>query len=155
MAEERVPQNATPTPARKNVSPEIIVAAALAVILLIFIIQNDTDVKVSWVVFSRRAALWVVILVSAVLGAGIAYASVQNLRSEMQREISEAQDERGGAPFFSAEQQDELSRSVAESIRVEEQEGYWLTLGALLLAALFAGLTLASRRVAATGPPGG
>ena len=68
MAEERVPQNATPTPARKNVSPEIIVAAALAVILLIFIIQNDTDVKVSWVVFSRRAALWVVILVSAVLG---------------------------------------------------------------------------------------
>ena len=49
-------------------SPEIIGAAVLAVVLLIFIVQNDTDVKVSWVVFSRRGALWIVILASAVLG---------------------------------------------------------------------------------------
>ena len=68
MAEEQVPQSQTPKPAKRNVSPEIIVAAALAVILLIFIVQNDTDVKVSWVVFSQRAALWTVILVSAVVG---------------------------------------------------------------------------------------
>jgi uncharacterized integral membrane protein len=68
VADEQVPQGATPKPAKRNVSPEIIGAAALAIILLIFIVQNDTDVKVSWVVFSRRAALWTVILVSAVLG---------------------------------------------------------------------------------------
>lgn len=68
MAEEQVPQSQTPKPPKRSVSPEIIVAAVLAVILLIFIVQNDTDVKVSWVVFSRRAAVWTVILVSAVLG---------------------------------------------------------------------------------------
>lgn len=68
MAEEQAPQNQTPKSAKRNVSPEIIVAVALAVILLVFIVQNDTDVKVSWVVFSRRAAVWTVILVSAVLG---------------------------------------------------------------------------------------
>lgn len=70
MAEERVPQSMTPKPkpATRKVSPEIIAAAVLAVVLVIFIVQNDTDVKVSWVVFSRRASLWTVILVSAVLG---------------------------------------------------------------------------------------
>lgn len=96
---------------------------------------------------ARTAAMSM--LVSAALGLGLAYFSIQNMRSELQREIAQAQGEGGVAantPFFSAEQQDELSRSVAESIRVEEQEGYWLTLGALLLAALFALQTLMSRR---------
>lgn len=68
MAEDQVPQNTVPKAAKRNVSPEIIGAAALAVVLLIFVVQNDTDVKVSWVVFSRRGALWIVILASAVLG---------------------------------------------------------------------------------------
>jgi uncharacterized integral membrane protein len=53
---------------RRSVSPEIIVAAVLAVVLLIFVVQNDEDVKVSWVVFSRRGPVWAVILVSAVIG---------------------------------------------------------------------------------------
>ncbi len=71
MAEEQDPQS-KPSPApKRNLSPEIIAAAMLAVILVIFIVQNDDDVKVSWVVFSRRASLWTVILVSAVLGYAI------------------------------------------------------------------------------------
>ena len=130
----------------RDPEPAPLVIAAFVVVL--------AGLAASLVTRGRTAALSIV--AGAVLGAGLAYASVQNLRSEMQREISEAQDEQGGgAPFISAEQQDELSRSVAEQIRVEEQEGYWLTLGALLLAALFAMLTLMSRRVAATGPPDG
>lgn len=68
MAEERpTPNGPAPTP-RRSLSPEVIGAAVLAVILLVFIVQNDEDVEVSWVVFSKRASLWTVILVSAVLG---------------------------------------------------------------------------------------
>ena len=68
MADERVPQSTPPTPPKRNVSPEIIVAALLAIVLVIFIVQNDERVDVDWFVFNRRAALWTVILVSAVLG---------------------------------------------------------------------------------------
>lgn len=68
MADEQPAPN-TPQPApRRKMPPELIGAAVLAVILVIFIVQNDEDVEVSWVVFSRRASLWTVILVSALLG---------------------------------------------------------------------------------------
>lgn len=68
MADEAMNQDNQPAPQGKKISFELIAAAVLAVVLLIFIVQNDEDVKVSWVVFSRRAAVWTVILVSAVLG---------------------------------------------------------------------------------------
>lgn len=129
---------------REDPEPAPLVIAAFVVVL--------AGLAASLLTRARTAATSM--LVSAALGLGLSYFSVQNMRSELQREITQTQDERGVAadtPFFSAEQQDELSRNVAESIRVEEQEGYWLTLGALLLAALFALLTLTSRRAAA--PP--
>jgi uncharacterized integral membrane protein len=65
--EQTAPQPPIRRP-RRSVSPEIIVAAVLAVVLLIFVVQNDEDVKVSWVVFSRRGPVWAVILASAVIG---------------------------------------------------------------------------------------
>ena len=68
MADERPTPNGPAPTTRRSLSPELIGAAVLAVILLIFVVQNDEDVKVSWVVFSKRASLWTVILVSAVLG---------------------------------------------------------------------------------------
>ena len=72
MTEEQVPQRPATAPSgappRRRVSPEIIGAAALAIVLVIFIVQNDEDQKVSWVVFSKRGPLWAVILVSAVIG---------------------------------------------------------------------------------------
>jgi len=68
VAEDQVSPDTGPKPAKRNVSPAIIGAVVLAVVLLIFIVQNDSDVEVSWVVFSRRGALWIVILASAVLG---------------------------------------------------------------------------------------
>jgi uncharacterized integral membrane protein len=66
---EEQPTTQAPRPSpRRTIAPELIVAVVLAVVLLIFIVQNDEDVKVSWVVFSRRGPVWGVILVSAVLG---------------------------------------------------------------------------------------
>lgn len=68
VADEAMNQDNQPASRGKKVSFELIAAGLLAVVLLIFIVQNDEDVKVSWVVFSRRAAVWTVILASAVLG---------------------------------------------------------------------------------------
>ena len=88
-------------------------------------------------------------LVCAVLGVGLSYFSVQNMRSELQQEIASAQNEQGATvdtPFLSGEQQEQLGRRMSGAVRVEEEEGYWLTLGSLLLAALFAVLTLFSVR---------
>jgi uncharacterized integral membrane protein len=69
VADAQVPQSPpTPKP-KRNVSPEIIGAAFLAVVLLIFVVQNDARVDVTWLVFGvDHQQLWVVILVSAVLG---------------------------------------------------------------------------------------
>lgn len=53
---------------RRSLSPEIFGAGVLALVLLIFIVQNSNDVNVHWLVFSKRAEVWVVIIVSAVLG---------------------------------------------------------------------------------------
>jgi uncharacterized integral membrane protein len=69
-AEVGVQEPAQSVPARpvRKVSPEVVVAALLAVVLLIFVVQNDERIDVSWVVFTRRAPLWMVILISALLG---------------------------------------------------------------------------------------
>ncbi len=96
-------------------------------------------------------------LVCAVLGIGISYYGVQNMRSELRREITETQSEQRGAvadnPFFSGDQQREMSAAVADSIDVEEQEGYIITQGGLVLAALFSLLTLFRRRQPVAGEP--
>jgi hypothetical protein len=95
-------------------------------------------------------------LAAAVLGIGLSYFSIENMRTEMRREIAQSQGEQSTPEanvFFSAEQQRELSQAVSSSIKVEEQEGYWLTLGTLGLATLFALLTLVTvRRADITAP---
>ncbi len=131
---------------RGDPDPAPLVIAAFVVVL----------VGLAFSMLTRGRSAASTLLASAVLGVGLCYFSIVNMRSEMQREIASAQAERSepvDTPFFTAEQQRELSRTVSEQIEVAEEEGYWLTLGALLLAALFAVLTLASRRAAATGPP--
>ena len=54
---------------------------------------------------------------------------------------------------FGATQQRELSEAVSSSITVEEQEGYMVTHGGLLLAGLFSLLTLFGRRKPVVGAP--
>jgi hypothetical protein len=134
---------------REDAEPAILVIAAFGVTLI--------GLVCGLLARGRTAAK--AMLAAALLGAGLAYFSIENMRAEMRRELEQSQSERGASqdtPFFSAEQQRELSDTVASSIEVEREEGFWLTLGGLALAALFAGLTLASRReAAATGPPEG
>ena len=119
--------------------PAIIIIAAFAVVLI--------GLGTSLMTRTQTAAISM--LVSAVLGIGISYYGVENMRSELRREITESQGEQqsvADTPFFSADQQRELSSAVASSIKVEEQEGYIVTHGGLVLAAIFSLLTLFRRQ---------
>jgi hypothetical protein len=55
------------------------------------------------------------ILAGAVLTIGLSYYSLESLRTEMTREASE--------------QEDDMARAVANAIRIEKQEGFWVTVG--------------------------
>lgn len=124
----------------EDAEPAVIIIAAFAVILIGF--------GTSLVTRAQTAAISM--LVCAVLGIGISYYGVENMRSELRREITEGQQQQSGqisdTPFFSAEQQNDLSRAVASSVTVEEQEGYMVTHAGLLIAAIFSLLTLFRRR---------
>jgi hypothetical protein len=127
--------------------PAVIIIAAFAVILI--------GLGTSLVTRAQTAAISM--FVCAVLGIGISYYGVQNMRSELRREITETQSEEQGAlgdtGIFSADQQREMSSAVADSIDVEEQEGYVVTHSGLVLAALFSLLTLFRRRQPVAGEP--
>lgn len=86
------------------------------------------------------------------MGIGVSYYGVSNLGAEMQREITEAQREQS-ASIMSGDQQRQMSEAVASSITVEEQEGYVVTHSGLVLAAIFALLTLFRRRTGVEAPP--
>lgn len=125
--------------------PAIIIIAAFAVVLI----------GLGTSLFARAQTAAISMLVCAVLGIGISYYGVENMRSELRREITESQGEQqsvADTPFFSADQQRELSSAVASSIKVEEQEGYIVTHGGLVLAAIFSLLTLFRRRSGAEVP---
>lgn len=47
----------------------IIVVGLIALALILFVVLNGADTEVSWLFFDTNGPLWVVILVSAVLGA--------------------------------------------------------------------------------------
>lgn len=123
-----------------DAEPAVIIIAAFAVILIGLVCS----------LFTRTQAAAITILVSSVLGIGISYYGVENLRTEMQRQISQGQHdlnaEAGDNPFLGADQQNQIARSIASSVTVREERGYMLTHGGLLAAALFALLTLFSRR---------
>ena len=56
------------TPKQGGVSPALIIGGVIAVVLLVFIIQNSNDAEVTWLVTDTTTPLWLVILASAVLG---------------------------------------------------------------------------------------
>jgi uncharacterized integral membrane protein len=53
---------------KRTISPALIVAAVLAILLVVFILQNSDDTNVTWVVTDSSTPLWVVIFVSAIAG---------------------------------------------------------------------------------------
>lgn len=62
------------------------IAAVVAVIMLVwFIAANSQQVQVTWWVFDTSTSLFVVILISALLGAGITY-FLTRVRSRPPRE---------------------------------------------------------------------
>jgi len=56
----------------KGFPPWLIAVIIVAVVSLLFIMQNRTRVKVDFIVFDRQARTWVVILISMALGALLA-----------------------------------------------------------------------------------
>ena len=127
--------------------PAVVIIAAFAVILI----------GLASSMFTRTQAAAVTMLVTSVLGIGVSYYGVENMRTELRREITETRNEQseaiGDTSFFGATQQRELSEAVSSSITVKEQEGYMVTNGGLLLAGLFSLLTLFGRRKPAVGAP--
>jgi uncharacterized integral membrane protein len=65
---DKVPSGWTKTSEGRRVSPEFVVAAVIAVLLVIFIVQNGENAKVTWLVFDREPPVWAIIVVSAVAG---------------------------------------------------------------------------------------
>jgi uncharacterized integral membrane protein len=59
--------NELPKQGRK-VSPELVIAGLIALLLVVFVVQNADDTKVTWIVKDSTTPLWVVIVVSAVGG---------------------------------------------------------------------------------------
>jgi uncharacterized integral membrane protein len=53
---------------RRKVSPELIFALVIAILLVVFIVQNSDDANVTWIFTDTDTPLWVVIFVSAVAG---------------------------------------------------------------------------------------
>ncbi|WP_395646893.1 hypothetical protein [Terricaulis sp.] len=128
----------------KDIEPSAVVIAAFAVILIGLVTS----------LFNRAQAAAICLLVSALLGTGVTYFGMQSLETQLKEQIAGASDRQqpDENAFISPEQQRQLSQSVAENIHVRPEEGYWLTLGALALAALFSLLTL-MRRPQAQAPP--
>lgn len=58
----------------KGFPPWLIAVIIVAVVSVLFIMQNRTRVKVHFIVFDRQARTWVVILISMALGALLAEA---------------------------------------------------------------------------------
>jgi hypothetical protein len=118
----------------KDAEPAIAVIVACAVLAI--------GLAVSFLTKARVAAA--ALLVGGLGGAGVSYYAMQNMRTEMAREIGEAQNETpdtGG--FLSERDTRQMTSAVANAIRVEEEEGYWLTVGASLIAALLGLMVLA------------
>lgn len=119
----------------EDAEPAIIIIAAFAVILIGLAIS----------VFTRAKIAAAAMLTAAVLGIGISYYGVENMRGELRREISNQPDPRTLASNTPS-QDTHISDLVAAEITVKEEEGYMVTHGGLLLAAIFSLLTLFRRQ---------
>lgn len=117
-----------------DTEPAILVIAAFAVIAL--------GLAASFLPKAKAAAA--ALLIGGLGGAGVSYYAVQNMQTEMAREMAEAQQDTPDAGGLMSEQDArEMSAAVAGAIQVEEQEGFWVSVGGALIGALFGLLVLA------------
>ena len=54
---------------KRLVRPAVVVALLVAAALIVFVVQNDSEVPVTWLVVEVNGPLWAVIVVAAVGGA--------------------------------------------------------------------------------------
>ncbi len=66
MTEQQEPTHST----NMNIVP-LIAVGILLLASLIFVLQNSEKAKITWLFFDGKAAIWIVIVVSAVIGAVI------------------------------------------------------------------------------------
>ena len=127
--------------------PGYFVIAAFAVIALALLVS----------LLTRRRAAAAVLMAGALVGAGLSFYNFEYVRSEMNREANRQHrgDIHSGDVVIDTRSQVQLQQAVANAIEVEKKEGFWVTIGALAVAALFALLTLANIRVVRdeTAPP--
>lgn len=129
--------------------PAVFVIAAFGVILIGLVCS----------LLTRKQTAAATMLVTALFGIGVTYYSVQNMRAELQRSIQHEREKQqrhasgDENAFISPEQQDQMGEAIASAIKVEEKEGYWITILGCAAAALFALLTLATRRPEQTAAP--
>ena len=68
-----------------GINANIVIGGVVAVLLLIFILQNRIRVSVHFLFFSFRAPLWLIIVVAAVLGGlldGFVVRGIRKLRGK-------------------------------------------------------------------------
>lgn len=125
----------------RDPEPAPLVIAAFAVIAL--------GLAASFLGKGKTAAA--IVLGGALLGAGLSWYSLENMRAELTRELDKAENSDGGASLLSGRQRRQMARAVADAIEVEPQQGHGLTLAALAIAALLSGASLAG--ITISGPP--
>ncbi len=58
-----------PARRKRSIRPGVIVALLVAAALIVFVVQNNTEVPVTWLFVEVNGPLWAVIIVAAVAGA--------------------------------------------------------------------------------------
>ncbi len=91
----------------------------------------------SFVLKAKHAAA--AILAGAVLTVGLSYYSIESLHAELTRQ--------------SNEQNDEFARAAASAIRIEEQEGFWVSVGGAGVGGVLALIVLAGAGAVAARKP--
>lgn len=105
--------------------PAVLVVAAFAVVALGLLLG----------VLTKGRAAAATMLIAAAIGIGLSFFSIETMRAEMVSSM--------------AQSQDDFAQAARAAIKLDKQEGFWISVGAMAAAALFCLLMLATRAPAA------
>src|SRR5689334_11677932 len=115
-------------------APEIFAILAFATIALGLVVSFA---------MKRRAAAGAM-LASSLLGIGLSFGAFEHIKSEINHQVEHAARKQHNQLGI------DLSGSVESAVRIEKQEGFWVTIIALVVAATMSGAALTMRREAVT-----
>jgi hypothetical protein len=110
--------------------PDMVVIAAAAVIAL----------GLAVTVFARARAASAILLAASLIAIGLCFFSIENLRAGLNKQAHSHR-------YEQAVGSEEVGQSIANLVQVETREGFWVSVGALGLAAMLALGGLAQIRV--------